>query len=164
MTRKYKVLFLCRENSARSIMAEALLRELAGHRFDAFSAGPEPAARTHPLTLAQLRPGISDLGVLSPKSWLEFTGEWAPRMDLVVAMDECVAGDHAPLFPGNPAFCYWDFANPFAEGMAETERTRAFEKAFWQIVRQVSAFIELPQYAGAVRNAVTSVEAPACGV
>lgn len=81
MTRKYRVLFLCRENSARSIIAEALLRELAGHRFEAFSAGAEPAARVHPLALAQLRPGISDLDLLSPKSWPEFTSDWAPRME-----------------------------------------------------------------------------------
>ncbi|MEZ0603303.1 low molecular weight phosphatase family protein [Paraburkholderia sp. IW21] len=149
MTRKYKVLFLCRENSARSIIAEALLRELAGHRFDAFSAGPEPATRVHPFAVAQLRPGISDLGVLSPKSWLEFTGEWAPRMDLVIALDECVAGHHTPVFPGEPSLCSWTFANPLVDEMPELERVRLFEKVFWQIVRQMSTFIELPQYAAA---------------
>jgi protein-tyrosine-phosphatase len=147
VTRKYKVLFLCRENSARSIIAEALLRELAGHRFDAFSAGPEPAARIHPFAVAQLRPGISDLGILSPKSWLEFTGEWAPRMDLVVALDESVDAHHASAFPGEPAFCSWAFADPLADDIAEAERARVFEKVFWQIVRRMSAFIELPQYA-----------------
>ncbi|MEA3083720.1 MAG: hypothetical protein QOC89_1417 [Paraburkholderia sp.] len=161
MTRKYKVLFLCRENSARSIMAEALLRELAGHRFDAFSAGPEPAARVHPSAIAQLRPGISDLGALSPKSWLEFTGEWAPRMDLVIAMDAAVAGHRAPLFPGEPSMCLWTFADPLAAEMPEPERVRLFEKVFWQIVRQLSAFIELPQYAGA-QDTAASDEAPAC--
>ncbi|MFM0741089.1 low molecular weight phosphatase family protein [Paraburkholderia xenovorans] len=149
MTRKYKVLFLCRENSARSIIAEALLRELAGHRFDAFSAGPEPAARVHPLAIAQLRPGISDLGALCPKSWLEFTGEWAPRMDLVVALDDCMAGEHAPGFPGGPAVCNWVFANPLANDLSETERGRTFDKVFWQTVREVSALIELPRYAEA---------------
>ena len=149
MTRKYKVLFLCRENSARSIIAEALLRELAGHRFDAFSAGPEPAARVHPFAIAQLRPGISDLGVLSPKSWLEFTGEWAPRMDLVIALDESVDPRHAPAFPGAPPSCMWSFANPLADDMLEAERGRLFEKVFWQIVRQLSMFIELPEYAAA---------------
>lgn len=159
--RKYKVLFLCRENSARSIIAEALLRELAGHRFDAFSAGPEPAARVHPIAVAQLRPGISDLGALSPKSWLEFTGEWAPRMDLVIALDECVAGHHAPLFPGEPSLCHWTFADPLADDMPEPERVRLFEKVFWQIVRQLSSFIELPQYAAA-RKTAASVESPAC--
>jgi protein-tyrosine-phosphatase len=142
-------------------MAEALLRELAGHRFDAFSAGPEPAARVHPSAIAQLRPGISDLGALSPKSWLEFTGEWAPRMDLVIAMDAAVAGHRAPLFPGEPSMCLWTFADPLAGEMPEPERVRLFEKVFWQIVRQLSAFIELPQYAGA-QDTAASDEAPAC--
>jgi protein-tyrosine-phosphatase len=146
VTRKFNVLFLCRENSARSVMAEALLRELAGHRFEAFSAGPEPAARVHPLAVAQLRPGISDLGVLSPKSWLEFTGEWAPRMDLVIAMDEAMAERVTPVFPGEPAFYRWSFADPLADGASDAERVRLFEKAFWQIVRQVNNLIEQPQF------------------
>jgi arsenate reductase len=145
VTRKYKVLFLCRDNAARSIIAEALLRELAGHRFDAFSAGPEPAAQVHPHARAQLRPGISDHGVLSPKSWLEFTGEWAPRMDLVIAMDESVDENHAPVFPGTPGFRTWTFADPLADNLDDAERARLFDKVFWQIVRQVSGFIELPQ-------------------
>jgi arsenate reductase (thioredoxin) len=147
VTRKYKVLFLCRDNAARSLIAEALLRELAGHRFEAFSAGPEPAARIHPDASAQLRPGISDHGVLSPKSWLEFTGEWAPRMDLVIAMDECVDAHHAPAFPGEPAFRTWTFADPLADDLDDASRVRLFDKVFWQIVHQVSGFIELPQYA-----------------
>jgi arsenate reductase len=147
VTKKYKVLFLCRENSARSIMAEALLRELAGHRFDAFSAGPEPASRVHPLAITQLRPGVSDLGVLCPKSWLEFTGEWAPRMDFVVALDSGVAAPHAPVFPGSPALSQWNLANPLADDVTEPERARLFDKVFWQIVRQLSAFIDAPQYA-----------------
>lgn len=153
MTRKYKVLFLCRDNSARSIIAEALLRELAGHRFEAFSAGPEPATRVHPHAIAQLRPGISDYGVLSPKSWLEFTGEWAPRMDLVIAMDQWVDAHHAPVFPGEPAFRHWPFADPLADGLDETGRAKLFDKVFWQIVRQVSHFIELPQHDLLTRDA-----------
>ncbi|MFT4067396.1 low molecular weight phosphatase family protein [Paraburkholderia sp.] len=154
MTRKYKVLFLCRDNSIRSLMAEALLRELAGHRFDAFSAGPEPSARIHPLAAAQLQPGISGRAMLSPKSWLEFTGEWAPRMDVVIALDESVGGRHAPGFPGEPLFLDWVIADPHADGVPHDELVRLFDKTFWQIVRQVSAFIELPQYAAnAVSNA-----------
>jgi arsenate reductase len=125
VTSKYKVLFLCRENSARSIIAEALLRELAGHRFEVFSAGSDPAARVHALAIAQLRPGISDLGLLAPKSWLEFTGEWAPRMDLIVT----------------PA-----------------ERARSFEKVFWQIVRRVTLFMELPRYTSPAVSDATDAE------
>lgn len=146
MTRKYKVLFLCRDNSACGIIAEALLRELAGHRFEAFSAGPEPAARVHPLAVAQLRSGISVRDALSPKSWLEFTGEWAPRMDLVVALDESVDEHHAPAFPGAPSLLTWSIADPLADGVPEDERARLFDKMFWQIVRQVSALIALPQF------------------
>jgi protein-tyrosine-phosphatase len=148
VTNKYKVLFLCRDNSIRSIIAEALLRELAGHRFDAFSAGPEPAARIHPLAHAQLQPGISGRAVLSPKSWLEFTGEWAPRMDVVIALDESVDALHAPAFPGDPIFVDWTIADPLAGGAASAdELARLFDKTFWQTVRQVDAFIALPEYA-----------------
>lgn len=143
---RYKVLFLCRENSARSIMAEALLRELAGDRFDVFSAGSEPAAEIHSLTIAQLRPGISDIHMLSPKSWLEFTGEWAPRMDLVIALADSVAEYHAPAFPGAPEFGDWRFADPLSEGMTDDERERSFERVFWQILRRVGLFAALPRY------------------
>ncbi len=149
MTRKFRVLFLCRENSARSIIAEALLRELAGHRFEAFSAGAEPAARVHPLALAELRPGISDLDLLSPKSWLEFTSEWAPQMNLVIAMDGCVEEYHAPVFPGAPPFFRWNFADPLGEGMTQAECARSFETVFWQILHRVTLFVELPGYAAA---------------
>jgi arsenate reductase len=141
---KYKVLFLCRENAARSIIAEALLRELAGHRFEVFSAGAEPATRVHALALAQLRPGVSDLGLLAPKSWLEFNGEWAPHMDLIVTLDERVGEQVAPTFPGNPHFLKWDFADPLAEGLTHEERTQSFEKVFWQIVRRVTLFMNCP--------------------
>ncbi|HDR9317949.1 TPA: low molecular weight phosphatase family protein [Burkholderia vietnamiensis] len=146
MTRKYRVLFLCRENSARSIIAEALLRELAGHRFEAFSAGAEPAACVHSLALTQLRPGISALDLLSPKSWFEFTSEWAPQMDLVIAMDACVEEYPAPVFPGRPAIIQWSFSDPLAEHMNQAMRARSFEKVFWQILQRVTRFIELPWY------------------
>jgi arsenate reductase (thioredoxin) len=161
---KYKVLFLCRENSARSIIAEALLRELAGHRFDVFSAGAEPAARVHALAIAQLRPGVSDLGLLAPKSWLEFTGEWAPRMDLIITLDERVGEHVAPTFPGNPHFLKWDFADPLADGMTPEERARSFEKVFWQIVRRVTLFMELPRYALTGTRPATVAATPAAPI
>ena len=162
MTRTYRVLFLCRGNSARSIIAEALLRELAGHRFEAFSAGAEPAARVHPLALAQLRPGISDLDLLSPKSWLEFTSEWAPKMDLVISMDGCVEEYYAPVFPGVPPSARWNFADPLADGMTQAERVRSFETVFWQILHRVTLLMELPGYAAAPEPAAP-VKAESCG-
>ncbi|OLL28276.1 low molecular weight phosphatase family protein [Burkholderia sp. SRS-W-2-2016] len=160
MTNKYKVLFLCRDNSIRSIIAEALLHELAGHRFDAFSAGPEPAARIHPQALAQLQPGIAGRTPLSPKSWLEFTGEWAPRMDIVIALDKSVDALHAPAFPGQPLFLDWSIADPLAgEAAGADDLARLFDKTFWQTVQQVNAFIAQPEYARHAVKAVSSEHA-----
>jgi len=81
-------------------------------------------------------------------------------MDLVVALDESVGARHAPAFPGEPPSCHWSFADPLGDGVGEAERVRLFEKMFWQIVRQVSAFIELPQYAAPVGHAAARIEAP----
>jgi arsenate reductase (thioredoxin) len=159
VTKKHHVLFLCRENAARSIMAEALLRELGGERFEAFSAGSDPAGRVHPLALAQLRPGISDLDLLSSKSWLEFTGDWAPRMDLIVALDSTVAEYHAPVFPGEPEHCDWSFADPLAPGMTQFERAASFERVFWQILHRVSVLVALPQYTVRAPRRVASCSA-----
>lgn len=146
MNQKYNVLFLCRANSARSIMAEALLRELGSDRFNAFSAGIEPAADVHPLTLEQLRPTISEVGKLRPKSWEQFAGSSAPEMDLVIAMCDEAGESYAPRFSGNPTFCQWSFADPLAETGTEAEQKRVFETVFRQILRRVSLFVALPLY------------------
>ncbi|MFL9866943.1 arsenate reductase ArsC [Paraburkholderia fungorum] len=144
MNQKHNVLFLCRANSARSIMAEALLRELGSDRFNAFSAGIEPAADVHPLTLEQLRPTISEVGKLRPKSWQQFAGSSAPEMDLVIAMCDEAGESNAPRFSGNPTFCQWSFADPLAETGTEAEQKRVFETVFRQILRRVSLFVALP--------------------
>ncbi|WP_434115404.1 arsenate reductase ArsC [Paraburkholderia caffeinilytica] len=144
MVQKYNVLFLCRANSARSIMAEALLRELGGDRFNAFSAGIEPTADVHPLTLEQLRPTIASVGKLRPKSWEHFVGPSAPEMDVIIAMCDEAGESHAPSFSGNPTFCQWSFADPLAVTGTDAERKRAFEQVFRQILRRVSLFVALP--------------------
>lgn len=144
MNQKYNVLFLCRANSARSIMAEALLRELGGERFNAFSAGIEPAADVHPMTLEQLRPTIASLGKLRPKSWDQFAGSSAPEMDVVIAMCDEAGESYAPVFPGTPTFCQWSFADPLAVEGTDAERKRVFEQVFRQILRRVSLFVALP--------------------
>jgi protein-tyrosine-phosphatase len=144
MVQKYNVLFLCRANSARSIMAEALLRELGGDRFNAFSAGIEPTEDVHPLTLEQLRPTIAAVGKLRPKSWGQFASQSAPEMDLVIAMCDEAGESYAPAFPAKPTFCEWSFADPLAVTGTDVERKRAFEQVFRQILRRVSLFVALP--------------------
>jgi arsenate reductase len=144
MNNKFRVLFLCRANSARSIMAEALLRQLGSDKFEAFSAGAEPADDVHPLTLDQLRPTIADLGKLRAKSWIMYASLDAPRMDLVIAMSDEVGEAHAPAFPGKPVFCQWTFADPLAATGSDKEQKRLFEQVFRQILRRLSIFVALP--------------------
>jgi arsenate reductase (thioredoxin) len=161
MSRKCNVLFLCRANSARSVMAEALLRELGGDRFEAFSAGIEPADDVHPLTLAQLRPTMGDLGRVRPKSWNVYTKADAPVMDVVIAMCEEAGEAHAPAFPGKPIFCEWNFADPLAAGSDDAEQRRLFELVFRQILRRISVFVALPLHsmkASEQRLAVNSMD------
>lgn len=144
MNKKCNVLFLCSANSARSIMAEALLRELSPDNFEAFSAGVEPAAAIHPLTLAQLRPTVSGLDALQPKHWHQFTQAGAPRMDIVVAMCAQAAALDPAAFPGNPVFCQWNFADPVEKKNSDAEQVKAFDTVFRQILRRVSVFVALP--------------------
>lgn len=140
-----------------SIMAEALVRELGGDSFEVFSAGAKPTTRVHPLAMAQLRPGISNLDLLSPKSWLEFTGAWAPRMDIVIAMCDQVA-DHAHALPGQPVLYHWHFGDPLAVGMTDAERARSVEKTFWQILRRVNFFIAAQRHSMTIEQTLTAVE------
>ncbi|SEB97786.1 protein tyrosine phosphatase [Burkholderia sp. WP9] len=144
MVQKCNVLFLCRANSARSVMAEALLRELGGQRFDAFCAGIEPAVDVHPRTLEQLRPTIAALGKLRPKTWDQFVGPSAPEMDVVIAMCDEVGESHAPAFAGNPMFCQWNFADRLAVAGTDAEQKRVFEQVFHQILRRINLFVALP--------------------
>lgn len=161
MSDKCRVLFLCRANAARSIMAEALLRQLGQGKFEAFSAGIEPAEDVHPLTLAQLRPTIGNLGTLRPTSWHTFATPDAMPMDLVIALCDEAAEQHAPAFPGNPVFCEWDFPDPLAEGMNDEERRLLFDRVFRQMLRRISVFVALPlrsMRAGEQLHAVNALE------
>jgi protein-tyrosine-phosphatase len=129
------VLFLCRDNAALSILAEALLRELDGLHFDAFSAGLDPADKVHAAAMGELRHGFSSLDLLNPKSWLEFTSEWAPQMDFVVTLCEESARIDMRAFHGAPKLHRW-VLTPSAYGP-----TGVFENAFWQILKRVEDFI-----------------------
>ncbi|QIE25803.1 hypothetical protein SBC1_49240 (plasmid) [Caballeronia sp. SBC1] len=125
-------------------MAESLLRQLAPDRFEAFSAGVEPADQVHPLTIAQLSSSIADIDILQPKSWQRFAGGDAPPMDVIVALCDEADEARAPNFPGSPVFCRWTFEDPLAEFASEDLQMQAFERVFRQILRRISVFIALP--------------------
>ena len=138
------VLFLCRANSARSIMAEALLNTLGGGRFRAFSAGCEPSGRVHPLAVELLnRAGCDTRGVRS-KGWSEFTGRHAPKIDFVITLCDETAYEACPIFPGRPVHAHWSFADPALVGGSDEQRRRAFLDTLAAIRRRVQEFTSLP--------------------
>lgn len=138
------VLFLCTGNSARSIIAEAVLNKLGGGRFQAFSAGSHPVGRVNPLTLEVLANGGYPIAGLRSKGWVEFTGPGAPKFDFVVTVCASAASEACPVFPGAAVLAHWDLRDPAAvEGPPEAKR-RAFEETLALLARRVQHFMGLP--------------------
>jgi arsenate reductase len=138
------VLFLCRANSARSIMAEALLNHLGGGRFRAYSAGNDPSGRVHPLAVELLnRHGCDTTGVRS-KPWTEFSARGAPRLDYVITLCDVVAFEACPIFSGRPVHAHWSIADPSLAAGSIDDRRQAFLEALEAIRRRVQRFTALP--------------------
>ena len=140
------VLFLCTHNSARSILAEALLNHLGKGRFKAFSAGSSPRdnQQPNPLGLQTLqKAGISTDGLYS-KSWDEFALPDAPHMDLVITVCDNAAGEVCPYWPGQPATAHWGYADPSAGDGTEAEKLEAFRQTLHTIRRRLELLVSLP--------------------
>jgi arsenate reductase (thioredoxin) len=149
MTTQYpalNVLFLCTHNSARSILAEALLNSVGAGRFRAFSSGSSPRAnqQPNPLGLQVLQnAGISTEGLRS-KSWDEFAAADAPRMDLIITVCDNAAGEVCPIWPGRPATAHWSYPDPSAGDGSDAEKTEAFRKTLFAMKRRLELFCSLP--------------------
>ena len=142
----FNVLFLCTGNSARSIMAEALLNNPAGGkgRFTAYSAGSFPKGEVHPLALETLAGHhIPAVGYRS-KSWDEFSGPAAPKMDFVFTVCDQAAAEVCPIWPGHPITAHWGIPDPAAAGGSDADRRRAFRDAFLTLKRRIELFVSLP--------------------
>ena len=140
------VLFLCTHNSARSILAEALLNSMGKGRFKAFSAGSSPREnqQPNPLGLQTLQAaGISTAGLTS-KSWDEFAKPDAPHMDLVITVCDNAAGEVCPYWPGQPATAHWGYADPSAIEGSDADRLEAFRQTLHAIHRRLELLVNLP--------------------
>lgn len=158
----YKVLFLCTGNSARSIMAEAILNELGAGRFAASSAGSHPAGEVNPGAIRQLADRGYDTGTSRSKSWDEFAGADAPRFDFIVTVCDNAAGETCPLWPGRPLTAHWSIADPAAVVGSAQAVQRAFVRAFDELSGRIEQLLELPLQSMSRREMQTALRDVAC--
>ena len=142
--RVYNVLFLCTGNSARSILAEAILNKDARGKFRAFSAGSQPKGSPNPYALDLLRTSGYDTGGLRSKSWAEFAQAGAPKLDFVFTVCDNAAGESCPLWPGQPMTAHWGIPDPAAATGSEAEIALAFKDAYRMLKRRIDLFLALP--------------------
>lgn len=141
--RIYNVLFLCTGNSARSIIAEALLRHWGRERFRAFSAGSYPKGAVHPYALDLLRSLAMPMEGLRSKSWSEFASGGAPPMDFIFTVCDQAAGEVCPIWPGNPMTAHWGVPDPAAVEGSETDKRNAFRSTLRALDNRIKLFTSL---------------------
>ena len=140
--RVYNVLFLCTGNSARSILAEAILNREGQGRFRAFSAGSFPKSEVHPMAVEVLQGLGYPTGDFRSKSWDEFAAPGAPEIDFIFTVCDNAAGETCPIWPGHPMTAHWGIEDPAAvEG---ADQRQAFMLAYHQLQRRISLFLALP--------------------
>ena len=142
--RPWNVLFLCTGNTARSILAEGILRKEGAGRFRAFSAGSQPKGVVNPLALKVLARFDCPTEGMRSKAWDEFAAPGAPAMGLVVTVCDSAAGETCPIWPGQPMTAHWGVADPAAVEGPEAEREAAFVTAFHHLRNRIAAFLALP--------------------
>ena len=142
--RVYNVLFLCTGNSARSVIAEAILGREGHGRFKAFSAGSQPKGQVNPHTLTLLRNLGYDVAGFRSKSWLEFAQSGAPQMDFVFTVCDDAAGEACPVWPGQPMTAHWGIPDPAAATGGEAEIALAFDEAYRMLNRRIELLLALP--------------------
>lgn len=139
----YNVLFLCTGNSARSIMAEAIMNREGKGRFQGFSAGSHPKGEVHASTLDLLKRLNHDVSAARSKSWDEFAAEGAPKMDFVFTVCDQAAAEQCPYWPGHPMTAHWGLADPAAAQGSEAEIRLAFSDAYRMLRNRISIFASL---------------------
>lgn len=142
--RLYNVLFLCTGNSARSILAEALINQLGRGSFRGFSAGSHPKGTVHPIALQLLQRLKFPTDGLRSKSWDEFAAPGSPELDFVFTVCDNAAGEVCPVWPGQPMTAHWGLPDPAAAEGTDLDKTNAFRETFNALERRISLFLALP--------------------
>ena len=140
----FNVLFLCTGNSARSIMAEAILNKVGAGRFRAYSAGSHPKDQVHPETIRLLQSLDYDTSGFRSKSWNEFTKPGAPRFDFVFTVCDNAAAEACPVWPGQPMTAHWGVPDPAEATGTEAEFALAFKDAYRMLNQRIGIFTSLP--------------------
>jgi arsenate reductase len=144
MQKTYNVLFLCTGNSARSIMAEAIMNHKGRHNFVAYSAGSHPSGQVRPEALRQLETARLPTSGLRSKSWEEFSWPDAPKLDFVFTVCDNAANEVCPVWPGQPMTAHWGVPDPASVRGTGEQVERAFREAFFMLERRISLFLCLP--------------------
>ena len=144
MKDRYNVLFLCTGNSARSIMAEAILNRKGAPKFKAYSAGSHPSGRVHAAALKQLKDARLPTDELRSKGWEEFGQPGAPQLDFVFTVCDNPAREVCPIWPGQPMIAHWGVPDPASVAGTPEQIARAFRDAFIMLERRISLFTCLP--------------------
>ena len=140
----YNVLFLCTGNSARSIIAEAILNREGRGKFRAFSAGSDPKGAVNPHTIRLLQRLNHDTSALRSKSWEEFAQPGAPKLDFVFTVCDDAAGESCPVWPGQPMTAHWGIPDPAAAQGTDAEIAVAFNEAYRMLNQRIGIFVALP--------------------
>ncbi|ODR96339.1 ArsR family transcriptional regulator [Methyloceanibacter stevinii] len=138
------VLFLCTGNSARSIMAECIMNREGLGKFKAYSAGSMPPARSTPMALNLLQKLNYDVSGLRSKSWEEFSGPDAPKLDFVFTVCDNAAKEVCPIWPGQPMSAHWGLPDPAAVEGTDAERALAFDDTYRMLFQRITIFVNLP--------------------
>jgi protein-tyrosine-phosphatase len=144
MSEPYHVLFLCTGNSARSILAEAILNREGHGRFIAHSAGSRPTGAPNPMALALLQREGFDTAFARSKSWVEFAAPGAPKLDFVFTVCDSAAAEECPFWPGQPMTAHWGLPDPAAATGSDAAKALAFAETYRAMLRRIQAFCALP--------------------
>ena len=140
----FNVLILCTGNSARSILAEAILNRMGKGRFRTFSAGSLPQGEVHPISLAVLNEYGYATAEFRSKSWDEFAGAGAPELDFIFTVCDNAAGEVCPVWPGKPITAHWGIPDPAAAEGSDAAKRQAFVDAYDTLTRRIAQFVQLP--------------------